>query len=44
MYVGTFNDPEKATWQTRHSNEQEFGDLRGLPAQNNFPSIFPKHW
>ena len=28
--------------QTRHSYEQEFGDLWGLPAENDFPSIFPK--
>ena len=37
MYVGMFNDPKKATWQTRHIYEQEFGDIRGLPAQNGFP-------
>ena len=43
MYTGTFNDPEKATRQMRHSYEQEFGDLWGLPAQNDFPLIFPKH-
>ena len=43
MYAGMFNDPEKNTWQTRHGNEQEFGDLWGLPAQNDFPSILPKH-
>ena len=23
--------------------EQEFGDIRGLPAQNDFPSILSKH-
>ena len=43
MYAGTFNDLEKATLKTRHIYEQEFGDLWGLPAQNDFPSIFPKH-
>ena len=43
MYAGTFNDTEKSTWQTRHGYEQEFGDLWGLPAQNDFPLIFPKH-
>ena len=42
MYAGTFNDPEKATLKTRHCNEQEFGDLWGLPAQNDFPLILPK--
>ena len=41
MYAGTFNDPEKATLKMRHGNEQEFGYLWGLPAQNNFPSILP---
>ena len=43
MYAGAFNDPEKATLQTRDSYEQKFGDLLGLPAQNDFPLIFPKH-
>ena len=43
MYAGTFEDPEKSTGQTRHSYEQEFGDLWDLPAQNDFPSILPKH-
>ena len=43
MYVKTFNYPEKATQQTRHNYEQELGDLWALPAQNNSPSIFPKH-
>ena len=38
MYAGTLNDPEKATWQTRHANEQEFGDLWGLLAKTTF------HW
>ena len=33
MYAGTVNDHEKAIWQTCHGNEQEFGDLWGLPAQ-----------
>ena len=28
----------------RPGYEQEFGDTWGLPAQNNFPSTFPKHW
>ena len=43
MYAGTINDPEKDMLQTHHSYEQEFGDLWGLPAQNDFPTIFPKH-
>ena len=43
MYERTFNDPEKATGLTRHGYEQELGDLWGLPAQNDFPSILPKH-
>ena len=29
--------------QMRHGYEQEFGDLWGLPAQNDFPLIFTKH-
>ena len=44
MYAGTFNDTEKDMWQTRHSHEQEFGDLWGLLEQNDFPLILPKHW
>ena len=44
MHEGTFNDPEIATWQIRHSYEKKFGHLWGLPAQNDFPSILPKHW
>ena len=44
IYGGTFNDPKKDTWQTRYSYEQEFGDIRGLPAQKYFPWIFTKHW
>ena len=43
MYEGTFIYLKKATWQTRHNDEQEFGDLCGLPAQNDFPSILTKH-
>ena len=43
MYAGTFNDSEKDNLQTSHGYEQELGDLWGLPAQNNFPLIFPKH-
>ena len=43
MYAGTFNDPKKAMGRTRHRNEQELGDLWGLPAQNDFPSNLPKH-
>ena len=43
MYAGMSNDPEEATRQTRHGYEQEFGDLWGLPAQNDFSSIFLKH-
>ena len=43
MYAGTFNDPEKATLKTRHSYEQELGYLWGLPTQNDFRTIFPKH-
>ena len=43
MYGRTFNYPKKATQQTCHSYEQEIGDIRDLPAQNDFPSIFPKH-
>ena len=43
MYGGTFNDPKKTTWQKRHGYEQEFGDTWGLPAQNNFPLVLPKH-
>ena len=37
MYGGTSNDPQKSTWQMCHAYEQEFGDIRGLPVQNNFP-------
>ena len=44
MYAGALNDPENSTWQTCHSNEQKFGDLWGLPAQDMFPLILPKHW
>ena len=44
MYAVKFNNPEEATWQTRHSYEEEFGYLWGLSAQNDFPSIFPKNW
>ena len=44
MYGGTFNNPKKAMRQTCNGYEQEFVDIRGLPAQNDFPSIFPKHW
>ena len=40
MYAGTFNDIEKAMWQTRHGYEQELGDLWGLPAQNSFHQFF----
>ena len=43
MYAGMFNNHEKATWQMCHGNEHKFGDLLGLPAQNDFPSILPKH-
>ena len=43
MYGRTSNDPKKDTWQMRHGYEQEFGDIRGLLAQNNFTSILPKH-
>ena len=43
MYAGTFNNPEKDTCQTRHGYDQEFGYLWGLPAQNDFPPILPKH-
>ena len=43
MYAGAFNDPENAMWQTRHGNEQKFGDLWGLLAQDLFPLILPKH-
>ena len=40
MFEGTFNDPENAPWQTRHINEQKFGDLWGLLAQNDFSIDF----
>ena len=43
MYAGTFNKPEKATLQRRHSYKQKFGDLWSQPAQNDFPSILSKH-
>ena len=33
MYGGTFNHTQKVMWKTCHSYEQEFGDVRGLPAQ-----------
>ena len=36
MYGGTPNHSKRDTQQTRHSYEQEFGDIRGLPVQNNF--------
>ena len=36
MYRGTFIDPKKAAWQTRHGYDQEIGDVRYLPAQNYF--------
>ena len=39
MYEGTFNYPNKYMWQTFHGYEQEIGDIRVLPAQNNFSSI-----
>ena len=35
----TSNDPKKPTWQMHHAYEQEFRDIRGLPAQNNFSLI-----
>ena len=41
MYAGAFNNPENDTGQTCHSNEQKFGDLWGLLAQDLFPSILP---
>ena len=44
MYVGMYNDTQKSTWQMCHAYEQEFGDMQGLLAQNNFSYIFPKHW
>ena len=44
MNGGIFNNPKKDMWKTRHAYEQEFRDIRGLPAQNKFPLIFPKHW
>ena len=40
MYVGTFNDPEKSMGQMRHDNEQEFGDLWGLPAKKRLSIDF----
>ena len=43
MYGGMSKNPQKATLKMRHAYEQEFIDIRGLPAQNDFPSIFPKH-
>ena len=43
MHGVTCNAIKKVTGQTRHGYEQEFGDIQGLPAQNDFPSIFPKH-
>ena len=27
----------------KNTREQKFGDIRGLPAQNYFPLILPKH-
>ena len=30
----------KTTWQTRYAHEQEFGDIRGLPKQNDCSLIF----
>ena len=44
MYGRTFGNPKKYMWQTCHVYEQVFGDIPGLPALKNFPSIFPKHW
>ena len=43
MYGGMFNYYQEATWYTCHTHEQKFGDTQGLPAQNDFPYIFPKH-
>ena len=43
MYKLTFNDPQKAMWQTCHTYEQEIGYIQGLPAENDFPSILTKH-
>ena len=43
MHGVTFNNPKTITGKMLHGYEQEFGDIRGLSAQNNFPSIFPKH-
>ena len=43
MCGGKFNNPKKAMLQTCHNYEQEFGDIWGLPEQNDLPSIFPKH-
>ena len=40
MYGGRFIYPQKAKVQTRHTYEQEFGDIKGLPSQNKFPAIF----
>ena len=34
---------KKLREKKRHDYEQKLGDLRGLPAQNKFPSILPKH-
>ena len=37
-----FNDPQKAVIKS-HNNEQKFGNIWGLSAQNNSLSILPKH-
>ena len=36
MHRGTSNDPKKYTWKIRHAYKQEFRDIQGLPAQNDF--------
>ena len=43
MYVGTFNNTENIRDKFFMVMNNNFKDLWGLPAQNDFPSIFPKH-
>ena len=40
MYGGTFKNPQKDMLLTCHTYEQEFGDIQGLPAQNDFTTSF----
>ena len=43
MYRGTVNDTKKSMFPKRHTNEQKFGNIRDLQAQNDSPFILTKN-